>query len=113
MATHLANDDKEVDFFENVRHLQLHRQTKAMRKLATACGCGQLSPHSMTAFLAPLANQVLFRSTSNVEQNLLAESVNVISGMCLQLKWTKYCYYLRHYLRLMAKNNDIHKTLIR
>ena len=113
MATHLANDDKETDFFENIRHLQLHRQTKAMRKLAAACKCGQLSPHSMTGFLAPLANQVLFHSTSNVEQNLLTESVNVISGMCLQLKWTKYCYFLRHNLRLLTKKSDVHKTLIR
>ncbi|CAI8031672.1 Small subunit processome component 20 homolog [Geodia barretti] len=113
MATHLANEDKEADFFENVRHLQLHRHTKAMRKLATACKCGQLSPHSMTGFLVPLANQVLFHSTSNVEQNLVTESVNVISGMCLQLKWTKYCYFLRHYLRLLTKKSDVHKTLIR
>ena len=113
MATHLANDDKETDFFENVCHLQLHRQTKAMRKMATACKSGLLSPHSMTAFLAPLANQVLFHSTSNVEQNLLAESVNVISGMCLHLKWTNYCYFLKNYLRPLTKKSDIHKILIR
>lgn len=113
MATYLTHKDNDVDFFDNVNHLQLHRRTKAMRRLAGACRDGLLSPHSMTAFLVPLANQVVFSSNSNVEQNLVAESVNVISGMCSQLKWTKYCYFLRHYLRLLTKKSDVHKILIR
>lgn len=113
MAAHLTHADREVDFFENVHHVQLHRRTKAMRRLASACQEGSLSSHSMTGFLVPLANQVVFHSTSNVEQNLVAESVNVISGMCSQLKWTKYCYLLRQYLRLLTKKSNIQKTLIR
>ena len=113
MATHLTHEDKEADFFENICHVQLHRRTKAMRKLACACKEGLLGSHSMTGFLVQFANQVIFHSTSNVEQNLVAESVNVISGMCLHLKWTKYCYLLRHYLRLLTKKSDIQKTLIR
>lgn len=84
-----------------------------MRKLAAACAEGVLSPHSMTAFLATLANQVLFQATSNTEQNLVAEAVNVIGGMCAHLKWTNYCYLLRHYLRLLTKRSDIQKILIR
>ena len=113
MFSHLCHVEREVDFFENVCHLQLHRRTKAMRRLAAACRDDLLTPHSMTGFLVPLANQVVFRSTSNVEQNLVTESVNVISGMCSRLKWTKYCYFLRHYLRLLTKKIDVHKTLIR
>ena len=113
MATHLFHEDREVDFFENIRHLQLHRRTRAMRRLAAACRDGRLGPHSMTGLLVPLANQVVFHSTSNVEQNLVAESVNVISGMCSQVKWTKYSYFLRHYLRLLTKKSDVHKTLVR
>ena len=113
MATHLTHAEKEADFFENVRHIQLHRRTRAMRRLAAACREGQLIPHSMTAFLVPLANQVIFHSTSNMEQNLVAESVNVVSGMCSRLKWTNYCYLLRHYLRLITKKPDIQKILIR
>ena len=113
IATHLTHPDQEVDFFENICHVQLHRRTKAMRKLAGACREGLLGSHSMTGFLVPLANQVIFQSTSNVEQNLVAESVNVISGMCSQLKWTKYCYLLRLYLRLLTIKGDIQKTLIR
>ena len=74
IATHLVHSDPEADFFENIRHIQLHRRTRAMRKLAAACAEGVLSLHSMTAFLAPLANEVLFQATSNTEQNLVAEA---------------------------------------
>lgn len=54
----LCHDDPEADFYENVKHVQLHRRTRAFRKLAVVCREGTLSQTGMMSFLLPLANQV-------------------------------------------------------
>ena len=56
--TILTHKDPEADFFENVKHIQLHRRTRAFRKLAAVCSEGALTHYSMTTFLLPLASQV-------------------------------------------------------
>lgn len=53
----LTHKDAEVDFFENVHHIQLHRRTKALRRLATACREGTFSLQTATKFVLPTANQ--------------------------------------------------------
>ena len=33
----LINEDAEVDFFNNIAHLQLHRRSRALLRLAKVC----------------------------------------------------------------------------
>ena len=109
----LTNTNPEVDFFKNVRHIQLHRRTRAFRALSQVCANDQLTQHSLMNFLLPLASHVVFSPVSEREHNLVLEAVNVIGGVSKILKWTNYCYLLRHYLRQLPKQTDIHKNIIR
>ena len=61
--TVLTHKDPEVDFFENIRHIQLHRRTKALRRLAEVCAESSLTAASIMTFLLPLASQVHTRVT--------------------------------------------------
>lgn len=54
----LSHKETEADFFENVKHIQLHRRTRAFKKLAGVCSEGDVSQASYMGFLLPLANQV-------------------------------------------------------
>ena len=54
----LSHHEPEADFFENVKHIQLHRRTRAFRKLAGVCREGSLSQLSIMNFILPLANHV-------------------------------------------------------
>ncbi len=56
----LTHKEMEADFFENVKHIQLHRRTRAFRRLANVCAEGGVSQTSYMWFLLPLANQVSF-----------------------------------------------------
>ncbi len=111
--TILANMDPEVDFFKNIRHIQLHRRTKAFRFLSQICSKDKLSQYSLTSFLLPLASHVIFSPIADREHNLVLEAVNVIGGIASRLKWTNYCFLLRHYLRQLPKQMDAHKNIIR
>lgn len=58
----LSHHEPEADFFENVKHIQLHRRTRAFRKLAALCAEGALSRQSVMNFILPLANHVSAQS---------------------------------------------------
>ena len=54
----LSHHEPEADFFENVKHIQLHRRTRAFRKLAGLCAEGTLTQACVMNFILPLANHV-------------------------------------------------------
>ena len=54
----LSHNEPEADFFENVKHIQLHRRTRAFRKLAGLCAEGTLTQACIMNFILPLANHV-------------------------------------------------------
>ena len=58
-------------------------------------------------------SQVVFTPSTNTEQNLVAEAINVIGAVAAQLKWANYCFMLRHYLRQLPKRKELQKTLIK
>ena len=109
----LSHSDPEADFFLNVKHIQLHRRTRAFRKLAKICFEGSIRETNSLDFVLPLANQVMFRPTANTEQNLLAEAVNVIGAVSRHLSWANYSFLLGHYLRQLTKLRDIQKNLMK
>ena len=80
----LTNTNPEIDFFKNIRHLQLHRRTKALRMLSIVWAKGDLSQYSMMSFLLPLTSHVVFSVPGEREHNLLLEAVNVIGGAASQ-----------------------------
>ena len=113
MAASLSSKDPEVDFFENVRHIQLHRRTRSLRRLAEACSAGSLSLPSILTFLLPLAAQVIFGVQSNAEQNLVAEAIGVVGAAARQMRWPQYSFLLRHYMRQLPKKQLNHKVFIK
>ena len=127
----LLNVDPEQDFFENIKHiqvngrhfpcvpylsvpfLQLHRRTKALHRLSELCSSGTFSQSTMLNFLLPIGSHVIFASTTEREQNLISEAVNVLAAIASHLKWTKYYFLLKNYLRLISKKKHIEKNLIK
>jgi U3 small nucleolar RNA-associated protein 20 len=109
----LLHSDPEADFFLNVRHIQLHRRTRAYRKLSMLCSEGHIGQASCLAFLLPLANHVVFAPSTNTEQNLITEAVNVVGGVSKHLSWNNYSFILGHYLRQLSKSKDFQKNLIK
>jgi len=67
----------------------------------------------MTDFLLPIASYVIFNSISEREHNLVSEAINVLSSIAAQLKWTKYHFLLKSYLRLIPKKSNIQRNIIR
>ena len=109
----LTNPDPEADILQNIRHIQLHRRTRALHRLSNVISEGKLSQATLTGYLLPLASNVVFSPLSAREHNLLSEAVNVLSAMAGQLQWSAYCHLLKHYLRQLSTRKEIHRNIIR
>ena len=111
--TALTNPDPEADILQNIRHIQLHRRTRALRRLSIVISEGKLCQATLAGYLLPLASYVVFSPLSAREHNLLSEAVNVISAVAGQLQWSAYCHLLKHYLRQLSTRKEIHRNIIR
>ena len=111
---HLSHLDPEVNFFKNVCHIQLHRRTKAFRRLITICSKNDFSQNTMMSYLLPLSSYVVFSPLTSREHNMLQEAINVIGVISSKLKWNNYYNLLKHYLHQLTHCClDIHRNIIR
>ncbi|KRY74198.1 Small subunit processome component 20 -like protein [Trichinella pseudospiralis] len=117
------NLDLELDFFENIRHIQLHRRARALRRL-----CDQLdgSPPSSSdpdttiraqqirLYILPLISAYLSdEAFRNKHPSLIDECVRLIGCYCRLANWTSYSCILRKYLHKLKIDLDNQKLLTR
>ena len=47
------------------------------------------------------------------DHNVVTEAINAIAAIATQLSWPKYSALLRHYLRLLPREKEIQKVIVR
>ncbi|XP_065052935.1 small subunit processome component 20 homolog isoform X2 [Rhopilema esculentum] len=109
----LTNEDPEVDFFENVRHIQMHRRIRAVRHLAQLSKEGKLKQNSLYAFLLPLISNFIFDNVASKDHNLVTATIEAMGAIVHALPWQRYSHVLRNYLRLLPKEKAKKKIIIR
>jgi len=50
----MDNEDIERDFYENIIHIQMHRRSRAMKRLQRACDEKLVSTDNLLGFVMPL-----------------------------------------------------------
>ncbi|XP_023944634.2 small subunit processome component 20 homolog [Bicyclus anynana] len=112
----LANkEDREVDFFENSCHLQLHRRVRALLKFTkvarkmTKCP----TPRTLTNFILPLASMYICDDKYSDKNTLIDACIDVISTCCRLLPWYHYEVILKLYLNKIRYTTDHQKQLTR
>ncbi|TPX33347.1 hypothetical protein SmJEL517_g03788 [Synchytrium microbalum] len=97
----LAGGDDESDFFNNVFHLQLHRRTRALRKLAEYGATGTIRSSTLSEIFIPLLFQYVHNEKERYDPNLAQEAVVCIGSLTKSLKWGPYYGLLRKCLTLV------------
>ncbi|KAJ3663969.1 hypothetical protein Zmor_008182 [Zophobas morio] len=107
--------DPEVDFFENITHLQLHRHARALLKFCTVTRDLTTSPNvrTLTQFVLPLASFYLCSEKYVGKNSVIDASIECIGTVCRILPWHQYESFLKFYLRKLKKNVDYQKQLVR
>uniref|UniRef100_A0AAX7VDC5 UTP20 small subunit processome component n=1 Tax=Astatotilapia calliptera TaxID=8154 RepID=A0AAX7VDC5_ASTCA len=100
----LANySDPESDFFEHMKHIQIHRRGRALRKLAKQLteGTVLLTPRSLQNYIMPYAMTALLDEKMLKHENMISASVEVVGAVCRRLTWSKYLYYLKQFVHIL------------
>nr|XP_021495750.1 small subunit processome component 20 homolog isoform X1 [Meriones unguiculatus] len=95
--------DPEMDFFENMKHIQIHRRARALKKLSKQLLEGQvvLSSKSLQNYIMPYAMAPIFDEKMVKHENITIAATEVIGAICRHLSWPAYVYYLKHFIHVL------------
>uniref|UniRef100_A0A8B9WA81 UTP20 small subunit processome component n=1 Tax=Bos mutus grunniens TaxID=30521 RepID=A0A8B9WA81_BOSMU len=95
--------DPEMDFFENMKHIQIHRRARALKKLAKQLMEGKvvLSSKSLQNYIMPYAMAPVFDEKMLKHENITIAATEVIGAVCKHLSWSAYVYYLKHFMHVL------------
>ncbi|XP_016914705.1 small subunit processome component 20 homolog [Apis cerana] len=107
--------DLEVDFFENMQHLQLHRRARALLKFCNFAKTlkKSINPRTLTQFILPLASSYLCNETYIHKNNIIDAAIETIGTVCKLLPWHQYEIILKHYLEKIRNSIEFQKQLVR
>ncbi|XP_006141449.2 small subunit processome component 20 homolog isoform X2 [Tupaia chinensis] len=95
--------DPEMDFFENMKHIQIHRRARALKKLAKQLVEGKvmLSSKSLQNYIMPYAMTPIFDEKMLKHENITIAATETIGAICKHLSWPAYIYYLKHFIHVL------------
>ncbi|KAH0616783.1 hypothetical protein JD844_028173, partial [Phrynosoma platyrhinos] len=95
--------DPEMDFFENMKHIQIHRRARALKKLAKQLVEGKitLSSRSLQNYIMPYATTTIFDERMLKHENMITASVEMVGAVCRHLSWSAYLYHLKHFIHVL------------
>ncbi|KAM8820065.1 small subunit processome component 20 homolog [Eudromia elegans] len=95
--------DPDMDFFENMKHIQIHRRARALRRLAKQLTEKKivLSSRSLQNYIMPYATTAIFNEKMLKHENMVTASVEVVGAVCRHLSWSAYLYHLKHFIHVL------------
>lgn len=99
-------EDIEVDFYENIRHIQMHRRARALKKLQKACLDKLISKENLLSFMMPLIKSFLENEVYLKYDYLIEEACITVGSVCSCLPWAPYKRILDLNLKHLQKNTD-------
>lgn len=95
----------ETDFWLNLKHIQVHQQSRAMARLLANKQLSTLSAKTLSAYFLPIASGFLFSKKYKSMASLVDNSIKLVGIVCRSLNWTIYESTLNYYLGMLTKAN--------
>ncbi|KAL6263531.1 hypothetical protein P5V15_006320 [Pogonomyrmex californicus] len=107
--------DPEVDFFENMQHLQLYRRARALLKFCTLSKTLRkpFNPKTLTQFIMPLCSSYLCSEAFIHKNSLVDAAIETIGVVCRMLPWHHYEIILKYYLGKLKTSTEYQKQVVR
>lgn len=109
----LVGGDSEANFFNNIQHVQTHRRTRALRRLADEVEAGNVAGKIISDLFTPLLDHFLLDTNESKNAELANEAISCLGRLCARLGWTPYSKIAYHYLRLARKTAPQQRLCIR
>lgn len=108
----LADGDEEANFFNNVLHVQIHRRSRALRRLADYCEQHHLRSSTLAEIFVPLVGNFL-SSTAPVDHHLVDDAISTTGRMAKYLDWGPFHALVQKYVRISKDKEESEKVHVR
>ncbi|KAG6885913.1 hypothetical protein C0993_007931 [Termitomyces sp. T159_Od127] len=112
MRVLLADGDEEANFFNNILHVQVHRRSRALRRLAEHCDSGHLRSSTLAEIFVPLVGNYI-GNTASIDHHLVNDAILTTGRMARNLGWGAYYTLVRKYLKLSRAKDESERVYIR
>lgn len=109
----LVGGDQEANFFNNILHIQHHRRTRALRRLADAVEAGEIKSKAIADLFLPLLDHFVIGSDDKKDPDLVNETVQCFGRLAKHLAWSAYSKCAHHYLKLAKEVGAAQKACVR
>lgn len=108
-----SGDDDEVNFFTNIAHIQVHRRSRALRRLRDVVAESTIREQSISTILLPVLEHMIAGSTEITDHHLVNEAITSTGSLTGQLVWSRYNATVMRFLRLGSVKTPQQKFFIR
>ncbi|KAG2048035.1 hypothetical protein BDR06DRAFT_943462 [Suillus hirtellus] len=108
----LAGGDEEASFFSNIHHIQIHRRTRALRRLAEYCDEGAMRNRTLVEVFLPLVEHYIV-PTASLDHLLVSEAINSTGRIAKQLGWSAYSALVYKYIRASKDKSEGVRVYVR
>jgi len=108
----LVQGDEEADFFNNINHIQLHRRTRALRRLSEVVDRGEIRSSTLGEIFIPLVGNFI-QNPRNVDPSLATEAISALGHMAKQLTWPLYYSLVQTYMKLVRSGGENERVHVR
>ena len=108
----LFEGDEEANFFNNIYHIQQHRQLRAITRLSKAAADGLLRSANVEQIFIPMLEKFSF-DNSNEVHNVAAEATRGIGVLGGALGWKSYRQLVKRYLAMMKTGDEKERAVVR
>ncbi|BGP12578.1 hypothetical protein JCM10213_004835 [Rhodosporidiobolus nylandii] len=109
----LVGGDQEANFFNNILHIQNHRRTRALRRLADGVEGGAIGSKVVADMFLPLLDHFVLGSDEKKDPDLVNETVQCLGRLAKHLAWSAYSKLAHHYLKLAKLPGTAQKACVR
>ncbi|KAG1474631.1 hypothetical protein G6F56_000242 [Rhizopus delemar] len=105
--------DDEVNFFNNIYHIQVHRRSRALLRLAELSQQATFKVSTINFIFVPIITAFFNESDRVADNSLLQQCTLTLSALAKQLPWNHYYRLLQNYLKLIKTDEEKEKLYVR
>lgn len=110
----LADNDEDASFFNNILHIQHHRRTRALRRLAAEAERGVLRSSNICTFFLPLLEKFIFDSNNDEGvRDLRGQAIATVGVLLQWTEWSQFRAIFRRYKSYINSKPEAEKDVIK
>uniref|UniRef100_A0A803Q1W1 ARM repeat superfamily protein n=1 Tax=Cannabis sativa TaxID=3483 RepID=A0A803Q1W1_CANSA len=109
----LCDEGVEIDFFNNIIHLQRHRRARALARFRNAIGSNSMPEGIINKVFVPLFFSMLFEVQEGKGEHVRDACIDALASVSGQMKWDSYYSLLLRCFNEINLHPDKQKSLVR